>query len=186
MVSRAGHAAPSGAISLQLTPSDALAPAARAALDELRRRAILDTPSVIYSTDQKQRWLDAAEATVALRSELTFLAFARRGASAQLAGFAELDLEAGELVALFVRPSHARRGVGRLLFQAVEAVARRAHLPRITVTAALDALGFYTRVGFEQHLVGHARSEVGARLPAALLSKPVAGGFSVELSADAS
>ncbi len=161
---------------LSITPSDALDPEARKAVSELRRRAILDMPGAVYSPAQKRRWLELAEASDEERTEhdVTLRAFAARGGVVNaLLGFAELDVELGELSALFVCPSSAGCGVGSLLFRAVEAEARRAHLLRLTLTASLDALGFYARMGFGRHRLGHAFVDGEAQFPVALLTKPV-------------
>lgn len=67
------------------------------------------------------------------------------------AGFAMVDLEEGELFALFVRPAFEGRGVGRLLLEQAESSLFQAHERIWLVTdggATIRANGFYQRQGW--------------------------------------
>ncbi len=57
-------------------------------------------------------------------------------------------LRVGELTALFVLPRAARRGIGAALAKRLEHEARRRGVRRLTVRAALSAVGFYEAMGF--------------------------------------
>lgn len=61
-------------------------------------------------------------------------------------GFAAL--RAGELTAVFVRPSAQGSGVGRALLRAAARAARREGRGELLVLAALAAVPFYARLGF--------------------------------------
>jgi len=71
-----------------------------------------------------------------------------------VAGFGRLDVteaEAeGEVVAVYVHPDCARRGVGSAILANLEGYARGRGLAKLTLTASLNAVGFYERVGYER------------------------------------
>jgi ribosomal protein S18 acetylase RimI-like enzyme len=64
-----------------------------------------------------------------------------------------------ELDDLFVEPDQMRRGIGRALVEDVSARAASAGATHLDVTANTNALGFYTRLGFE--VVGEATTRFG-------------------------
>jgi N-acetylglutamate synthase-like GNAT family acetyltransferase len=57
-------------------------------------------------------------------------------------------LRGGEVTALFVRPSAARRGVASALLARIEALARRRGARRLVVDAARSGVAFYRARGF--------------------------------------
>lgn len=63
-------------------------------------------------------------------------------------GFGQLDAVTGEIEAIYVRPSAARRGVGSGLLHALEDIARSAGLQELFLDASLNAIAFYERAGF--------------------------------------
>lgn len=67
-----------------------------------------------------------------------------------IVGFGWIDLESGEVTAVYVHPDYARRGVGRTILERLEAVARTAGLETLTLTASLNAVPFYERRGYER------------------------------------
>jgi GNAT superfamily N-acetyltransferase len=74
-----------------------------------------------------------------------------------------------ELDGLFVEPELWRSGIGRLLIQDADAIARRKHATVIDVTANPDAIAFYRSVGFSEG------DEMATRFgPARLMHKRVA------------
>ncbi|CAM3747386.1 N-acetyltransferase GCN5 [Pseudomonas reidholzensis] len=69
----------------------------------------------------------------------------------EAAGFAMVDIDDGELFALFVRPHLEGKGVGRLLLQqAEESLFQRHETIHLTTDAdeAMRAVGFYRRHGW--------------------------------------
>jgi len=66
----------------------------------------------------------------------------------QLAGVAQLDLDAGALRALFVDAAIQGQGVGRALLAATEARAGAAGCSRLRGAMSLNAVPFYARAGF--------------------------------------
>jgi N-acetylglutamate synthase-like GNAT family acetyltransferase len=63
-------------------------------------------------------------------------------------GFGELDLERGEVVAVYVLAAVAGRGVGADLLAHLEETARAAGFARLTLCASLNAEAFYARRGW--------------------------------------
>lgn len=64
-----------------------------------------------------------------------------------------------ELDDLFVEPDRMRRGIGRILVHDVAARARAAGAQYVDVIANPNALGFYSRLGFE--VTGRAATRFG-------------------------
>lgn len=80
-------------------------------------------------------------------------------------GYAVLDVDTGEVDAVFVDPAAHGRGVGRALLQSLEAMAREAGLDRLFLSASLNAVAFYERAGFRalrERMVPH-RSGIAIR-----------------------
>ena len=63
-------------------------------------------------------------------------------------GFGELDLQGGEIVAVYVMPEAAGTGVGSDLLAHLEEAARAAHHVRLTLCASLNAEAFYAHRGW--------------------------------------
>jgi GNAT superfamily N-acetyltransferase len=77
-------------------------------------------------------------------------------AAAGVVGFGELDLDRGEVVAVYVLPEAAGAGVGTALLVHLEGAARAHGFNRLTLCASLNAETFYERhgwraVGREKH-----------------------------------
>ncbi len=83
-------------------------------------------------------------------AETLVLVYEREGA---VAGFGQLDAEAGEITSLFVNPAHAGQGVGTALLTALEDAARRAGLARLRLNSSLNAAAFYESRGYRRE--GH-------------------------------
>lgn len=66
----------------------------------------------------------------------------------RIAGFAQLDPAEGVVEAVYVDPDFMRRGIGRALMRALEAEAGRLNLPRLVLDASLNAVPFYSAIGF--------------------------------------
>jgi len=101
-----------------------------------------------YSKSQLAAWADrltpsgylpAMEKNVLLVAEV----------EGRVAGFAELAPSSGEIVAIYVHPRHARQGVGRQLFHALEQLANGSGgVAALHLNSSLTAVPFYERLGF--------------------------------------
>jgi len=76
-----------------------------------------------------------------------------------------------EITAVFVRPSHARRGLGARLLGAAEARALRSGARSLFARAALGALPFYEAMGYRAGPRVHVPLPGGRSLPAVLARK---------------
>jgi GNAT superfamily N-acetyltransferase len=120
-------------------------PRERAALEELQRRASLHNPG------DRAALLAHPDAIrlPAWQFEHRLVRVAERDGA--IAGFAVLlapEDGACELDGLFVEPERMRGGVGRLLVQDAERIARARGAAAIGVVANTHALAFYERLGF--------------------------------------
>jgi len=69
-------------------------------------------------------------------------------AGGEVAGFGAIDLESGEVRAVYVHPDHAGGGVGSAILRELEGRAREQGLPDLHLTASLNAVPFYERHGW--------------------------------------
>lgn len=72
------------------------------------------------------------------------------GESGRVVGVGGVHLEDGRLLGVFVHPDRVGEGIGRALFEDIQARARAAGLDGLTIHSALNAVGFYEAVGFER------------------------------------
>jgi len=123
----------------------------------VRLRALLDTPTAFGSTYAKEVLLADAEWEKRVgqwngENSTARLAWDGEEACGIVAGFLSLeDLTTAVLVSMWVAPTHRRRGVGRLLVEAVSDWARskQARKLRLMVTDNNQAaIEFYGRLGF--------------------------------------
>lgn len=68
----------------------------------------------------------------------------------RVVGVGGVHLDDGRLLGVFVHPDRTGEGIGRALFEDIETRARAAGLGTLTIHSALNAVGFYEAVGFEQ------------------------------------
>ena len=84
-------------------------------------------------------------------------------------GFASFTLTSSieaELDGMFVDPMHWRRGVGRMIFEAVELELGERRIKRVRVVAGSQAVDFYRSVGFS--IIGEEKTPLGPTVPVML------------------
>ncbi len=64
------------------------------------------------------------------------------------AGYVQLEIQTGEVQAVFVSPEYARKGVGTELMLFMEQVARKTGLTLLFLRASLNAVPFYQKLGY--------------------------------------
>jgi putative acetyltransferase len=105
-----------------------------------------------YTEAQLTAWtsrITAEKLTNRLKHCSSFVAWAKQSKTEQsMAGFASVDLEDEELDYLYVAPEFARKGVSRLLCDHVEATAISHGLRMLGLTASLNALPVYLKLGY--------------------------------------
>jgi len=67
-----------------------------------------------------------------------------------LAGFGDVAPPEEELYAVYVHPDHAREGVGTVLLERLESVARERDCARLALSASLNAVDFYEEAGYDR------------------------------------
>jgi GNAT superfamily N-acetyltransferase len=87
-----------------------------------------------------------------------------------LVGFSELNPETREVCAVYVRPDRLRQGIGRGLLL-VETAAHERRLPRLHLSATLNAVPFYQANGYVSDGAGSVLLGDGTNLPCANMHK---------------
>jgi putative acetyltransferase len=72
------------------------------------------------------------------------------GDCGRVVGVGGVHLGEGRLLGIFVHPDRVGEGIGRALFEDIEARARAVGLETLTIHSALNAVGFYEAVGFDR------------------------------------
>ncbi|AIS14889.1 GCN5 family acetyltransferase [Pseudomonas chlororaphis subsp. aurantiaca] len=85
-----------------------------------------------------------------------------------------LDLESGQVDAVFVDPAYMGRGIGRQLMNYLEQLALQAGLPRLTLDSTLNAADFYRRCGFVGERIAQYQSPRGLSLACVPMIKHLA------------
>jgi GNAT superfamily N-acetyltransferase len=85
-----------------------------------------------------------------------------------------LTASSGQIDAIFVRPSHMGRGIGRKMMQFLEASARDHGLVTMRLDATLNAAPFYRRCGWSGDAVAIYRTARGLELACVPMTKDVA------------
>ena len=77
----------------------------------------------------------------------------------------------GEIMAVYVDPSHVRRGVGRLMMAKLEEVALAAGATHLHLNAALNSVDFYAACGYARTMETVYRTRGGIAITCALMEK---------------
>jgi len=89
----------------------------------------------------------------------------------RIVGFGVLDVHDAEVRAVYVHPAAGRRGVGRRLLDALEALARLRGLSRVCLDSSLNAVPFYAAAGWRrEHDTTHTIAE-GLAIPCVHMTK---------------
>jgi GNAT superfamily N-acetyltransferase len=129
---------------------------------ELRTRAIAHACAAHYRADVLAAWL-ASSPSASLHALIDQGSAFVAEEDGRLLGYAALDTHSGEVEAVFVEPDRHGHGIGALLMQALLDAARTAGCRRLFLSASLNAVPFYERVGFaavREELYPH-RSGIG-------------------------
>lgn len=122
-------------------------PADLQAMWDVRTRAVRVSCAAHYAPDIIDAWC-AAPAPERLPGLITAGGALVAEEAGSMLGYAILDLDNGEVDAVFVEPGQQGRGIARDLMAALEAMARQRGLRRLFLSASLNAEPFYQRAGF--------------------------------------
>ena len=131
---------------------------------ELRTRAVRSSCASHYPAEVIDTWCasPAPESLPRLVAAGGALVAQENG---RMLGYAILDLDSGEIDAVFVDPGQQGRGVARRLLAALETMAVARGIGRLFLSASLNAVPFYQRAGFislREEVYPH-RSGIGLR-----------------------
>lgn len=114
--------------------------------------SIIEHGPTAYSDRQVAAWAAKADGTrrytEAIEDTATELVVAE--VDGRVAGFGELDFDAGEVAAVFVDPEHGGKGIGSAILRRFEERLRTAGFEVVRLRAVLNAVGFYERQGYER------------------------------------
>ncbi len=140
----------------------------------VHRASILGLCAQHYSAVQLSQWTDALrpEGYAALLASREFLVAEQEG---EVLGFGVLDFSESLINATYVSPRAVRRGVGRRLLEAMEAIAREHGATRLRLSSTLNAVPFYQSLGYQHQGAGTNRLPTGVELPCILMTKDLVG-----------
>ncbi|MFS1288769.1 GNAT family N-acetyltransferase [Pseudomonas piscis] len=92
----------------------------------------------------------------------------------QVAASAILDLESGQVDAVFVDPAYMGRGIGRQMMDYIEQQALQAGLSHLILDSTLNAADFYRQCGFVGERVAQYQSPRGLTLACVPMIKHLA------------
>ncbi len=75
-----------------------------------------------------------------------------------------VNLENGQIDAIFIHPAHMRKGIGVAMMQHLEVQARQASLATLKLDATLNAAPFYRACGFTGSQTAQYQSSRGITL----------------------
>lgn len=113
----------------------------------LRTRAVRTLCASHYSPEQIDIWGESPPPESYLRLFATRCALIAQE-DGQLLGFGILDRQSGEVIALFVEPAQAGKGIGKRLMAGLEAMAAEERFSRLYLYASLNAADFYRAMAF--------------------------------------
>ena len=139
----------------------------------IRRQAILWQCTEAYDAALAQAWADVpfTEGYAALVAEHFYLAC--MGDTLVATGM--LDLDSGELGALFVLPAFMGRGIARAMVEHLEGIARAEGLEAVNLDSTLNAAAFYRRCGYIGDALSIYQSPFGLELSCIPMRKVLAG-----------
>ena len=114
--------------------------------------AIIANGPAAYTDEQVAAWAAKTEGTDryvdAVSDPATVLVVAE--ADSRVIGFGELDVESGEVEAIFVDPEWDGRGIGSSILNHFEHRLADEGFDVVRLRAVLNAVGFYQQQGYEQ------------------------------------
>jgi GNAT superfamily N-acetyltransferase len=154
---------------------------------KIRRAAVTDTERVCrmhkasirylcqshYAFDQIEAWAGPKRPEQYERLIRDLIVFVVEE-GADVVAFGALDGAAADIKALYVAPEFVGRGIGSRVLEALESEARHLRIPRLSVSATLNSVGFYSARGYMS--VGAAENVLpqGTTLPCVSMEKTLA------------
>jgi|694.fasta_scaffold145292_3 N-acetylglutamate synthase-like GNAT family acetyltransferase len=103
--------------------------------------------SAFYPEASIQAWLNSKSIESYKNiSEGNILLVAEEGE--QIVGFGLLNLQKKTIDSLYIKPTHARKGYGRILLERLEKIAHIKKIDILTLSSTLNATAFYQHMGY--------------------------------------
>ncbi|MEQ9504229.1 MAG: GNAT family N-acetyltransferase [Deltaproteobacteria bacterium] len=123
-----------------------------------------------YSAEQVDRWTrikDLREVENKVARDPTFVAVA----NGAVVGYSQVAVQSGEILAVYVRPSHVRMGVGAAVLAAAEECAVSSGRVSLWLDASLTAERFYAARGYKRQHSSSFALDSGVELPCVRMTK---------------
>ena len=142
------------------------------AIAEVHAASIKSVCSSHYDSSQIESWVNVIKPDVydqALNEKYFILAVEGRAVT----GLGIMDIQGGEISAVYAAPGSIGQGVGTLLLENMEMKAAEKGVRRLTANATLNAQSFYQRKGYR--VVGEERHRLpdGTELPCIRMVKTI-------------
>jgi GNAT superfamily N-acetyltransferase len=136
----------------------------------VHRTAIRDAAHTHYTSEQIEAWagrLSPASYGEPIENKILFVAVD----TGQICGFSQLDPKNSVVEAVYVLPSHMRRGLGSRLLSALESIARASGLTQLTLDASLNSVPFYERASYRRVCSTDHELKPGVSIPCMVMRK---------------
>ena len=140
------------------------ADADRLAIATLHEASIRQLTTAHYTPEQIESWVGVLRPE---RYPLDTSFFVVAVDDESVVGFGEYH--DAEIAAVYIHPSHVGRGIGRMIFDALENEARGSGATSLHVTSSLNAVAFYE--GFQREGEATYTSRGGREIPCRRLTK---------------
>jgi len=144
----------------------------------VHRQAVHAAMPGIYDQPVRDNWAPPVDLA---RAERLYLDAQDEGVTgfvaeveSEVAGFALVKSDRGQIEACYVAPAATRRGLGRALMGAAEDAARAAGAALLTVRSSTFALPFYRSLGFAVTARTSVAFPDGTAMPVVLMEKRLA------------
>ncbi|RQN33755.1 N-acetyltransferase [Paraburkholderia tropica] len=136
---------------------------------DIRKASVLAACANYYSEASLSAWVDGSPtdkwANVVERD------FYVAVADGFVVGTGMLTVASAQVDAIFLRPSHMGRGIGRKMLESLEALARDHGLASMRLDATLNAAPFYRHCGWSGDSISTYRTSRGLELPCIPMTK---------------
>lgn len=91
--------------------------------------------------------------------------------SNEIVGFGLLNINKKSIDSLYIKPKMAKRGIGKQLLQQLEDIARENNISELKLSATLNSIAFYHRMGYTGDVIGTYRLSSGIDLDCVKMTK---------------
>ncbi|WP_299005093.1 GNAT family N-acetyltransferase [uncultured Shewanella sp.] len=136
----------------------------------IRTQAILTSCAEFYAAQKVAVWADSPMPTdfADILVTLKAIVYEEKG---QVLGFGFIDSDKQSLESVFVDPSHHGKGIGKALALALQQQAINAGITRLSLSASLNAVPFYKRLGFIEQASHFWQHPSGVKLECVPMTK---------------